>query len=45
MEGEGADDLKVFTPIRFVGGMYKWLVYVLAHRLKYVVGEVISDPK
>ena len=45
MEGERADDLKVFTPISFVDGMYKWSVNVLAHRRKNVAREVISDPK
>ena len=30
----GVEDLKDYMPINLVGGLYKWLVKVLANRLK-----------
>ena len=38
----GVEDLKDFRPIRLMGGLYKWLVKVLANRLKEVLVKVIS---
>ena len=37
------EDLRDFRPpIILVDGLYKWLVKVLANRLKKVIGKVIS---
>ena len=37
------EDLRDFRPpISLVDGLYKWLVKVLANRLKKVIGKVIS---
>ena len=36
------EDLKDFRPISLVGGLYKFLVKVLANILKRVIGKVIS---
>ena len=38
----GAEDLRDFRPINLEGGLYKWLVKVLAIRFKKVVGKVAS---
>lgn len=37
----GAKDLRDFRPISLMGGLYKWLVKVLANKLKLVVGKVV----
>ena len=38
----GAEDLRDFRLISLVGSLYKWLIKVLANRLKKVVGKVVS---
>ena len=38
----GIDDLKDFTPISLVGGLYKWVAKVFANRIKRVLPKVIS---
>ena len=38
----GAEDLKDFRPISLVGSVYKWLIKVLANRLKKVMGKIVS---
>jgi len=40
---ENPQRLSNFRPISLVGGMYKILAKVLAHRLNLVIGSVISD--
>ena len=40
---EGAEDLKDFRLISFVGSLYKLLAKVLANRLKKVTGKVIME--
>ena len=37
-----AEDLRDFRLISLVGSLYKWLIKVLANRLKKVVGKVVS---
>ena len=34
-----AEDLRDFSPISLVGGLYKWLIKVLANRLTKVVSK------
>ena len=38
----GAEDLRDFRLISLVGSLYKWLIKILANRLKKVVGKVVS---
>ena len=38
----GAEDLRDFRLISFVGGLYKWMAKVLTNRLKLVIAKVIS---
>ena len=38
----GFDDLKDFTPISLVWGLYKWVAKVFANRIKRVLPKVIS---
>ena len=37
-----AEDLKDFRPVSLVGGLFEWLVKVLANRMKGVLAKVIS---
>lgn len=39
----GAVKLKDFHPISLVGGIYKILAKVLAYRLKFMLGKIISS--
>ena len=37
------EDIKDFRPINLIGGFYKFLVKILANRLKKVIGKVSSE--
>ena len=37
------EDIKDFRPIYLIGGFYKFLVKILANRLKKVIGKVSSE--
>ncbi len=39
----GADEIKDFRPISLVGGMYKIIAKLLANRLSFVLGKIISS--